>query len=107
MEHLIGYDQVLIIDSIQGWKGTPGDIYHMSVDDLPTLTADSPHDTSLKAALELGRNLGVQLPDKIDILAMEIKASLDFTEQLSPAIQASLPEMLKMALQWVKQNTPP
>jgi hydrogenase maturation protease len=102
MERLIGYDRALIIDSIQGMGIEPGTIVQITVDDLPTLTADSPHDTSLKAALELGRQLDAKLPDTVDILAMEIKSSLEFSEKLSPVVEASLEQMVQMAANWIK-----
>lgn len=101
MERLIGYDQALIIDSIQGFGAQPGDILQLTLDDLPTLTADSPHDTSLKGALHLGRQLGAVLPTHIDILAVEIKSSLEFSEMLSPLILASMQEMVSRAIAWV------
>jgi hydrogenase maturation protease len=102
MERLIGYDRALIIDSIQGLGIEPGTIVQLTLDDLPTLTADSPHDTSLKAALNLGRQLGAQLPETIDILAVEIKSSLEFSEALSPAVKGSLTPMVEMAEKWVR-----
>ena len=102
MERLIGYDRALIIDSIMGWGEEIGTIYQMSLDDLPTMTADSPHDTSLKAALELGRTLNAKLPEQVDILAMEIKYSLEFSEELSKPVEASIPEMVGRAMDWVK-----
>jgi len=104
MERLIGYDQALIIDSIQGLGVEPGTIVQLTLNDLPTLTADSPHDTSLKAALDLGHQLGAQLPHRIDILAIEIISSLEFSETLSPVVKDSLTPMVDMAEKWVKQN---
>jgi hydrogenase maturation protease len=105
MERLIGYDRALIIDSIQGRGGLPGTIHHITLDDLPTLTADSPHDASLKAALELGRRLGAQLPEDIHILAVEIKSTLEFSEELSPPVEASVPQIIELAIRWIIGST--
>ena len=102
MEHLVGFDRALLIDSIQGLGGEPGTIHQITLDDLPTMTADSPHDTSLKAAIELGRNLGAHLPQEILIFAVEIKYGLDFTEELSPVVEKSISEILTLILENVK-----
>ena len=95
MERLVGFDRAFIIDSIQGLGGEPGTIHELSLSDLPTMTADSPHDTSLKAALELGKKMGAHLPSEIIIFAVEIKYSLDFSEILSPAVENSIPVVIK------------
>ena len=65
MERLIGHDRAVLVDAIQTQGGEPGTIYRLTLDDLPTLHANSTHDTSLKAALTLGRRLGARLPEEI------------------------------------------
>lgn len=104
MERLIGYDQALIIDTIQGMGGPPGTIRRLTLDDLPTKTADSPHDSTLKASIELGRELGEKLPDRIDILAVEIQSEFEFSEQLTPPISEALPQLVDLAEIWVKNH---
>jgi len=102
MERLIGYDRALIVDSIQGMGGEVGTIYRLTMDDLPTMTADSPHDTSLKAALELGRHLNADLPKEILIFAVEIYYSTEFSESLSPPVEASVEPLKNMIIQELK-----
>jgi hydrogenase maturation protease len=96
MERLIGYDRALIVDSIQGLGGKVGTIHRLSMDDLPTMTADSPHDTSLKAALELGHQLNASLPGEILIFAVEIRYSTEFSENLSAPVKASIAPLKQM-----------
>jgi len=90
MERLIGYDRAVLVDAIQTRGGEPGAIYRLTLDDLPTLHANSTHDTSLKAALELGRRLGARLPEEIVIYAIEAVNVLDFGESLSPPVAAGV-----------------
>jgi len=104
MERLIGYDRALIIDSIIGNGKEPGTIIEMTLNDLPSLTTTSPHDSSLKNALEFGIQLGEKLPVNIDILAVAIKPSFVFTEHLTPVVAACIPEMKQLAREWVKKK---
>jgi len=97
MERLVGYERVILVDAIctsqsgsSGGHRVPGAVYRLTLDDLPTLHADSAHDASLKAALELGRRLGAKLPDQIIIYAVEAKDIWDFGETLSPEVEASV-----------------
>ena len=98
MEQLVGYERAVIVDSIQGLGGEAGTIHRLTLEDLPTLYANSPHDASLKAALELGRSLGAALPSEIIIFAVEIQNQLDFSERLSPAIEASVTRLVERVL---------
>lgn len=98
MERLVGFDQALIVDAIMGLGGEIGSIHRLTLDDLPTMTADSPHDTSLKTAIEMGSRLGTPLPSDIIIFAIEIKYSLEFSEELSPPVEASIQEVTQMVL---------
>jgi len=98
MERLIGYDRAILVDAIQTVGGVPGTVYRLTLDDLPTLHADSAHDASLKAALALGRRLEARLPDEIVIYAVEASNVLDFDEALSPPVAASVGRAAEMVL---------
>ena len=104
MERMIGYDRVLILDSITGFSEDPGAIVALKVDDLPSSTTNSPHDCTLKHALQLGTQLGEKLPQKIDILAIEIIPRFEFTEQRSPPVDACIPEIKQRAIEWVMKR---
>ncbi len=97
MELLEGYERAIIVDTIQTHNGQPaGTIYRLTLEDLqsisPTQHSASAHDTSLVNALETGRRLGIQLPQKIDILAIEAENVLDFSEEPTPAVAAAIPQ---------------
>ena len=98
MERLVGYDRAVLVDAIQTRDGVPGAIYRLTLDDLPTLHADAVHDASLKAALTMGRQLGAKLPEQIVIYAIEALNLLDFSENLSPPIAASVGRAAEMVL---------
>ena len=98
MERLIGYDRAVLVDAICTRDGTPGTVYRLALDDLPTLNADAVHDATLQAALELGRRLGAKLPVDIAIIAVEAADLLDFGEGLSPAVEAAVPEAVACVL---------
>ena len=105
MERIIGYDRVLIIDSFSGSGKSPGTISHLKMDDLPSRTAASPHDGSLKAAYEFGQQMGVPLPVQVDIIAVEIEPKYEFSEELSPPVKASLRQVFELVLDWLEDNT--
>lgn len=108
MERLIGYDRVIIIDAIQTRDGQIGDVSCFSLDALPDLSAGHTtaiHDTSLKTALQLGRSMGAELPGEVIVVGVEARHVYDFSEELSPAVAAAIPEATQVVLEILFDNT--
>jgi len=108
LDMAVGYDRLILVDAIQdgGW---PGQIYRLGPNDLrPSLHAASSHDLSLPAALELGRRLGLTLPDDeaITIVAVEVEDVMTFGEVCTPQVQAAIPQALQMVLEVLSDRFP-
>lgn len=103
MELLEDFDRAIIIDAIQTRNGhQPGTIFTMSLDDLRTLShtqhITSSHDTSLVTALEVGKSIGMKLPEEISIFAVEVENIMDFSEDMTPAVAATISKVTEMVL---------
>lgn len=101
MERLVGYERVIIIDSIQTRDGRAGQVYRFTLDDLPDLSAGhttAAHDTSLQTALKMGRAMGAKLPDEVLIVGIEAERIYDFSEELTPEVAAAIPEATQMVI---------
>lgn len=102
MERLAGSQKAILIDSIVTGNHPLGTVMHFEMEDLPTETIghlSSAHDVSLPTALEVGRSMGVQLPQKIVIVAVESQIVYEFSEKLSPPVAAAVPEAATLAIQ--------
>jgi hydrogenase maturation protease len=107
MELLEGYDRAIIIDAIQTNNGhQPGTIFTMDLDDLrtisPTQHSASAHDTTLVTALDMGRKMGLSLPDDISIIAVEVENVLDFSEEPTPKVAQAIPLVAEAVLNELK-----
>jgi hydrogenase maturation protease len=103
MEELIGYDRVILIDSLNTGQHEQGEVVTFTLDSLEDLTyghSASAHDASLKTALGVGRSMGERLPaDKdIHVIAIEALHVYDFKEDLSPEVAASVPVAVQKVL---------
>lgn len=102
---LAGYDRAIIVDAIEWQRGPVGTVYRLTTDEaIPTLRAVSYHDVSLGTALALGRTLDIPLPSEVVFFAVEAAETRSFGEQLTPAVQAALPELVRRVeaqlMQW-------
>jgi hydrogenase maturation protease len=103
MEQMIGFELVILIDSLNTGNYLQGEVVSFTLDSLTDLThghSASAHDLSLKNALVMGRSMGVLLPDdqNIHIVAIEAKHVYEFGEVLSPKIEAAVPQAINEVL---------
>lgn len=95
MEQLIGYERAILVDALCRPGQPPGKVLRLTLDDLRSLQATersvSPHDTSLCVAMELGRQMGLPLPDEVVIYAITVTELLDFDEEPTPPVAAAIP----------------
>ena len=108
MELLVGYDHVILIDALLTKPGgKPGEIHHLSLQDLrdisPTQHSTSAHDTSLVTALEMGQQMGMDLPKSFSIYAITVENILDFNEEPTPAVAATIPIVTADVLEELKE----
>jgi len=91
LELIQGYTKVVLIDSIQVKGRTPGEIIPLDLNDLrPTIRLSSPHDVNFATALELGKKLGLNLPQEIRIYAIQVEDISTFDENCSPSIEKAI-----------------
>lgn len=98
VERLLGYELVVVVDSIRTRDGAPGTWYHFTAAALRGTThLRNVHDTNFATALELSRQLGLSVPDddRIHILAVEILQNDTFGESLSPPLAEAYPQILE------------
>ena len=100
LDSIVGYDKVIIIDAIQTKKGQAGQIYRMKSEDFSFAKHfSSPHQTNLVTALELGKMLGLVMPQEITIFAVEAKDIASFSEKCTPEVERAIPKAVKMVLE--------
>ncbi len=107
MERLVAYDRVILIDAMHNQhnpaaNSVPGAIHRLTLDDLrnisPTQHSASAHDTSLVTALDMGRRMGLSLPEEIIIYAIEVENIIDFGDEPTPAVAGAIPQVTAAVL---------
>lgn len=102
MEEMAGYDRVIVVDAIKTGSRPAGTVSLLTLDDVSMpLHAASSHDATLSCAITAGRRMGIELPEDISFIAIEVADAGTFGENLSPEVSASLPHALQVAIRKV------
>ncbi|MBN1366657.1 MAG: hydrogenase maturation protease [Dehalococcoidales bacterium] len=97
LQLLLDYDRAVIIDAIQTKEGKAGYIYHLKPDELKASEHITHcHSASLVDIVQLGKQLGLNLPQQIDIFAIEAADVSTFSEALTPEVADAIPVCLSM-----------
>lgn len=108
MEHLIGYDRAIIVDSFIVDAEDVGSILIRNLSELPNYSAfhiTSVHDTSLQNAIQLGREMGAYLPMDVLVIGVAIQRISEFSEVLSPPVAETVLPAAHITLNFLKENS--
>lgn len=98
LDVVTGYDRLVALDSIKTAGGAVGSWYRFTARSLrETMNLSNVHDANFATALELGRRMGLRVPDDDDIhvFAVEVDDNVTFSEQMTPALEALYPELVE------------
>jgi len=99
LDFILGYDKVIIIDSIKTEQGKPGEVYKFDLEDFrPAMDFASSHGISIATALELGRMMGYRMPKRVSLYAVEIKDNVTFSENCTPEVEKRVPFIAKQII---------
>ena len=98
LDLLSGFDRAIIVDAIQT-GGRLGQVYRFSPQDFMT-RHEFPylHNIDFFQTLLLGRMLTENMPEKVVIVAIEVKDVSDFGEGLTPEVESAIPDAVDQVL---------
>jgi hydrogenase maturation protease len=109
MERMLGYQRVVIVDSMETGQGPAGSVRVIKLEELENPSAGhsaSAHDTSLITALDTAKAMGLPAPKSVEIVAIEAKNVYDFSEELSPAVAEAVPLAVQAVLNLLNKEEP-
>ena len=106
VEEMLGYDEVVIVDSYAAGETDTGQIREFSPEDFEdTLHASSPHGANFATALELYRNFQPdRIPKNIRIFTVGIRPTDSFGETLSDRVQEAALKLAEIIVTRIEQG---
>lgn len=90
LDFIAGYRDLVIVDSIQTGKAAPGTLHEIDDDALCLLPRISPHFLGVGEILALGRQLGLAMPERVKIFAIEVEDPFTLDTELTAAVAAAV-----------------
>lgn len=91
LDFISGYRAVVLVDSVQTGKAASGFLHELDAAALNQLTGRTPHFLGVSETLALGRKLGLPMPERVIIFAIEVEDPFTLGTTLTPALQTALP----------------
>jgi hydrogenase maturation protease len=96
MDAVIGYDKVILIDTICTQNEKAGRVYHLDLEDTkPLLNLSSTHAIGFNQVIELGKEIMGKGFPQIEVLAIEAKKIDEFSEELSPELEKQFEKIVQ------------
>jgi hydrogenase maturation protease len=109
MERMLGYERVILVDSMDTGQVELGSLRVFPLEALQDSSAGhsaSAHDTSLLTALLAARAMGAEVPARVEVVAIEAGRTYDFSEELSPPVAAAVPLATQAVLELLRKEQP-
>ena len=105
MKRLLGYERAIIVDSIETGQNPVGSVRTFPLASLPDPMAGhfgSAQDTSLITALETAESIGVDIPTRVDVVAVEAQNVYACGKELSPPVTAAVAKAVQALFNLLK-----
>jgi hydrogenase maturation protease len=98
VEEMLGFDQVILVDSHTGKEPDVGRIRKLTPDDFEdTIHPGTPHDTNFASAMEFYRTFNPEkIPKLITIYTIDIDAEIRFGDQLSLPVEKAGEQLVNL-----------
>lgn len=90
-----GFDEAVLVDSIFSGQFPVGSLAILTPENFSeTLHISNVHDINFATALKMGEEMGVRIPKKFTIYAIEVKEVMTFGMEMTKEVAANLPSII-------------
>jgi hydrogenase maturation protease len=95
LDVIVGYDRLVLVDTIKRASPVPGRVHLLEEEHIRAVPGPSPHYVSIPQMIELGRKIGLHVPSRIRIVAVEAHNIHRLGEGLSPEVEERLQSIIQ------------
>lgn len=98
LDEIADCGSLVLVDAVQTGREPPGQVYEVGISDLPQVTATSPHFVGVGETLAVGRSLGLAMPARVSVIAIEVADPFTLGTSPTPAVAAAIPVAVERVL---------
>lgn len=107
LDYLTGFDHAIIIDAFQATEPEPGRVRCIDPEDIRGSTRlIAVHEINLDTVFKLALKLNIAMPEKVEIIGIEVEEIYSFSEKLSPAVEAAVGPLARQVFDKVTALVP-
>lgn len=91
LDYIAGHRDLIVVDSVQSDRVPPGHLHEVGEEDIKTLPGMSPHFLGVGEILALGRLLGLPMPGRVKLFAVEVADPFTLGTDLTAAVGQAMP----------------
>jgi hydrogenase maturation protease len=106
LDVVVGYDALVIVDTILRPHPVVGRTRIMDMPEIRDVPGPSPHYISVPQTLALGRSIGLKVPERVKVVAVEARNLHRLGDGLSLAMRRRLPDIVAATREAVQGLVP-
>lgn len=106
LDYFEGYSSCILIDSVFTGMAPPGALSEFSEGDLCAIHGAAPHFLGVREVLALGRVLGLEMPHRVKIYAIEVRDPYTVGTDLSEEVRDAIPSIIARIREEIERLTP-
>jgi hydrogenase maturation protease len=111
LDYIVGFEDLVLVDAVQTGQSPPGFLHELEGNELKVLPTVSPHFFGVGEMVALGRQLGLAVPRRVKIFAIEVQDPFTVSARMTPALCRVLRpialRVLAAARQWAGERNGP
>jgi hydrogenase maturation protease len=103
LDYIVGFEDLVLVDAVQTRQAPPGFLHEFDDGELQVLPIVSPHFLGVGETVALARQLGLPVPRRIKIFAVEVKDPFTVGVCLTPPLRRVLRSIASRVLAAARQ----
>ena len=102
LDLVVGFDNLVIVDAVQTGKAAVGFVHEIEATELQCSAPWSPHFVGIGEMLALGAALGLSVPKRVRIFAVEVGDPFTIGTALTPELDRVVPRIVDQVLRFLQ-----
>lgn len=90
LDEIVGFDALVVVDAIQTGRVPPGHVHEFDGGALEGHQLSAPHFLGVAETLELGGRLGLSMPRRTRVVAVEVEDPFTLSTRMTDAVESAV-----------------